>query len=54
MGMTGGPREFFFADWVATLAPRVQAQVKTTQNSVEGGCLSGMNTLGCKMSVISV
>lgn len=34
----------FFTDWIATLAPRVQAQVETTQNSVKGGYLSGMNS----------
>jgi hypothetical protein len=35
-GMTGGPRRFFFPDWIATLAPLVQTQVKMAQNSIEG------------------
>ncbi len=37
---------FFLADWIAMLAPRVQAQFKTAQNSVEGGNSSGIKCLG--------
>ena len=42
-----GPREvflFLFADWIAMQAPRVQIQVKTAENSVEGGNSSGIKS----------
>lgn len=45
--MTSGPREYFyfFSNWIAMLVPRVQAQVKTAQNSIEVGNSSGINSL---------
>ena len=39
-----GPKGYFFSDWIATLAPRVQVEVKTGQKQCEGGYMSGMNS----------
>jgi hypothetical protein len=42
--MTGGRRgSIFFTDWISTLARHVHAQLKTAQNTIEGGNLFGIN-----------